>query len=428
MGSDEEDPDAQGVGLSTGSNTRFVSDSLHFTGIDLGDRARGASRRRYIRGSEEDDEDEDEDSHDDSSSDDDDYEEELAQLPPAEREEALLQMAMQRVERARIKGKTDVNLSKAELGAFQRHQKRLEREEERRRRASERKKRKEQRIAVPLTHLEPSSRKKKAIQPPPVSLQPRQDSLPRQISAGSQYSDVPDRQAYPPMGYFPPPAGTRVRPRSGTTTSQRPPSRAREDQRPVPYEHLQQLSAPGSRQPSDTVPLPRSSTGPLEEPWIPNVSPNASPRGRSSLDPFQFQIGGPRAAAPPGAGRPSRRHASGPSEMAYIPRRPVGAPSPARSRQVSQQAEDEDTSEDESEEEEEEEEDDEEEEDEEEEEESSSDDPAAGAQIRQPPRLRQPEVIVIEDPEPEPEPEPEPVRRAPAPARRKQPSRKQRRR
>ncbi|CAM1505667.1 Fc.00g113040.m01.CDS01 [Cosmosporella sp. VM-42] len=395
-----------GVGLSTGSNTRFVSDSLHFTGIDLGDREGGTPRRGLLKGSEEDEEDED------SSSEDDDYEEELAKLAPKHREGALVQIALQRIERAKARGRTDVNLSKEELTALERRRKRMEEEAARK---IERKKRKEQRIAVPLTHLEPISRKKKGHQSPPVSHLARQDSLPRHSSSNSNLSDAQDRQGYPPMGYFPPPTASRSRPRSGTASSQRPPSRAREDPRAAQYEYMQ--GRPVSRGASDSAVGARSAyMGPVEQPWVPNISPNASPSGgRQALDPFQFQVAGPRASMQPGAPAASRRHVPSPSEAAYMAQRRGAPPAATRSRQGSRRlTPDEETSEEESEEEDEE--DDEEDEEEEEEEgveESSSDDPTAGAQIREAHRRRQPEVIVVEDPEPEPEPEPEPVRKAP---------------
>lgn len=412
----DDDTDSQGVGLATGRNTRFVSDSLQFTGVDMGDRTRGTSRRGYIRGSEQDDEDDEDDEEEDSSSEDDDYEDELAQLSPAQREKALVQMALRRIERARAQGRTDVKLSQAELGALDRRRKRMEEEAERKRKAAERKKRREPRIAVPLEHLEPITRKKKSIQGPPVSLPlpPRQDSLPRQVSSTSTLGDGSDRQGYPPMGYFAPPAAPRSRPQSRTSSAQRPPSR-RADQRPTPFEYMQQPPSAG-RHASDSADGPM---GPLEEPWIPSISPTASPPGRAVLDPFQFQTGGPRAPKAAGGMSASRRHASGPADMPYVARRPVAAPTAPRRSQ--QPPSDEETSEEESSEEEEEDEDE-----EEEEEESSSDDIGSGAQIRQPPRRRRPEVIVVEDPEPEPEPEPEPVRKT-APASRRPAGGKRRR-
>lgn len=94
----------------------------------------------------------DEEEGDDSSDGEEDMERQLAQVPPKEREEFLVQSAMARIERARARGRDDVNLNKFELAALDRRRKRMER-------GGSKKKRKDQRVAVPLTQLEPVSRK-----------------------------------------------------------------------------------------------------------------------------------------------------------------------------------------------------------------------------------------------------------------------------
>jgi len=76
------------VGL-TRRGTRFVSDSLKFTGTDLGDRRSGLARRTP-QGHDDDTESEEDDE--------DDYD--LALLTPEQKEEALVQTAMARIERA----------------------------------------------------------------------------------------------------------------------------------------------------------------------------------------------------------------------------------------------------------------------------------------------------------------------------------------
>ncbi|KAH0601084.1 hypothetical protein MHUMG1_02085 [Metarhizium humberi] len=290
--------------------TRFVSDSLQFTGVDLGDRDSGTFRRRQFGASEDDSDatsdesDSEGESDDGEDSEDSDYLD-LSGLSPEEREEVLVQSAMQRINQAQATGQTDVHLRKEELEALAQRRKRMEEEERARRKkqrhsggGSDRKKKSEQRIAVPLTQFAPVSRKKKSSLPASMEFPPRQDSLPRQIAGGDLPADGRDRQGYPPMGYFPPPSASRSRPRSGTSSSQRPPSRARDE-----YEYS------SSR--------PRSSVGSLRD---------------THLDPFQYQTAGPHAPYPPGAAAASsRRHASGPSEVMHDQRRSTVNPPAARS-------------------------------------------------------------------------------------------------
>ncbi|KEY67618.1 hypothetical protein S7711_07815 [Stachybotrys chartarum IBT 7711] len=359
-------PIDEGAGLSMRRSTRFASDSLHFTGTDLGDRTRGTSRRRYYEDDDEDDEEETSSTDEDEA-----YEEELARLSPREREEIIVQNALQRIQRAQERGSTDVRLSKEEFTALERRKKRLEEEAERRQReaasGSERRKRRE-RVAIPISQFEPVTR--------------------RQTPSNHLLEDE-DHQVYPPMGYFPPPAGTRTRQRSGTSASQRPPSRVGAvDERgssPLNYDYMSRPSS-SHRHVSDSIPRPRSSRSIHQE------SPASS---RSGLDPFQFQTAGPRAPQIVGAAAASRRHASGPAEMTQALRRGAAPPAAARSSRGSRRATpDEDTSEEES----------------ETSEETSGDELGHGAQIIDPPtrvpppRGRASTIVVEESPERRPTP------------------------
>ncbi|OAA43177.1 hypothetical protein NOR_04544 [Metarhizium rileyi] len=294
--------------------TRFVSDSLQFTGIDMGERDSGTYRRRHLGASGDDDSDatsKESDSEDDSDdSEDSDYLD-LSGLSPEEREEVLVQSAMQRIKQAQANGQIDVHLRKEELEALTQRRKRLEEEERARRKkkrhsegGSDRKKKSEQRIAVPLTQLAPASRKKKSASSS-TEFPPRQDSLPRHTAGADLPPDGRNGQGYPPMGYFPPPSTSRARPRSGAASSQRPSSRARDE-----YEH-------SSSRPSSSVSRQRSSLGSIRD----------APR----LSPFQYQTAGPRAPYLQDA-VPSRRHVSGPSEFIYEQRRSTLTPPAARSR------------------------------------------------------------------------------------------------
>lgn len=245
--------DARGVGASSGA--RFASDPLRFTGVDMGNSERGLVRRGHYEESE--------DSEDDSeSSEDEEFEQYLAELASRDREEALVQSALHRIERAKARGRTDVDLNDEEMAALERRRKR----DEAAKKKKSSKKRKDSRVAVPLTQLEPSSRKKKDS----VSSQSRQQSR-----SNSNLVEDQDRHSRSSLGSFPP-TTTAGRPRSGTSTttsSQRPQSRVR---------------APStSRQPSDSSAIVR--------------------RGRNSSqapnDPFQFQVPGTQAPSPAGSWR-----------------------------------------------------------------------------------------------------------------------------
>lgn len=317
--------------------TRFVSDSLKFTGTDLGDRRSGTSRRGY-GGDTEDESSEEED--------DDDYD--LALLGPDEKEEALVQTAMMRIQKAQARGRSDVSLSKDELAALERRKQRQQEEAERAEKAErkERKKRKEhQRIAVPLTSLEPVSRKKKGS-----------------ASALGALESSADPAGQPPMGYFPPPGGRR--PRSGTTLSSRPSSRMMDERggSPFQYEYVQRPGSSAGRHVSDSVARPHSSRGRYHD---------ESLSSSRELDPFQFQTAGGRAPYP-GAAPASRR------DLQPLTRREAARST--RSSRAYDDSTDEDTDS-----------------------QSTSDDLNAGARIvREAPRAARSEIIV----EPEPEPEP----------------------
>lgn len=203
-----------------------------------------------------------------------------------EMEDFLVQSAMMRIERAQARGRSDVNLSKEELAALERRRERLEEEAERR----ERKKRRQQRVAVPLSHLEPVSRKKRSGQVSELSSQ-----LSSRQPSASDLSEVQERQGYPPMGYFPPPSASRTRTRAVTSASQRPTSRASDRESSFNFEYVQRPSTASNR--------------------------HVSEGNRNAPDPFQFQTEGPsHTLRSSGSTSSSRRQASGP-EVAYVTRR-----------------------------------------------------------------------------------------------------------
>ncbi|KAG5981373.1 hypothetical protein E4U55_002994 [Claviceps digitariae] len=387
----------RGVGLASRGNTRFVSDSLYFTGIDLGDRSSGTYRRRGYSDSENEDgygglywgegegEVESEEEDDDEGDDSDGANGYLAHLSPEEREEVLLRSALQLISRAQAMGESDVHLNRRELEAYGRYLQRVE-EEERARQEEKRKKKKrnagsgidkkkkdkEQRMAVPLTHLAPTSRKKRSCLASSTDFPPRQDSLSRQRSAIDLPPDGHEGKGYPPMGYFPPPSSaSHSRARSGATTSQRPPNAAREG-----YDYSSQ--PPSASRSQSSRGSPRSE------------ATNTSNRSHNNMNPFQFQTAGPRAPYPYGtAATASRRAVPGSTETMYEQPHETGTSATARSRHGSRRASyDEYTSEEQS----------------PSSEESTSDDRGNGAQIREPVgkvgrRGRSEAIIVEESPE-----------------------------
>lgn len=296
-----------------------------------------------------------------SEEDDDDYD--LALLGPEEKEEALVQTAMMRIQKAQARGRSDVSLSKDELAALERRKQRMREEAEKAERAEkkERKKRKEQqRVAIPLTSLEPVSRKSKK-------------GAASALGALESSADQ-DRSGQPPIGYFP--TGSRSRPRSGTSLSSRPPSRLMEERggSPFQYEYLQRPGSSTGRHVSDPHSRPHSSRGRYDD----------SPTSRE-VDPFQFQTAGPRAPYSSGAAAASRRHVSGPApDLQPLTRREAAGRRTRSSRAYDETSDEESDSQ------------------------STSDDLNAGARIREPLRGTRSEIIV----EPEPEPEPEPPKKS----------------
>ncbi|KJZ73592.1 hypothetical protein HIM_06925 [Hirsutella minnesotensis 3608] len=296
--------DARAVGRRNG---RFVSDSLEFTGIDLGDRSGDLTRRERYGGLDE--------TEDDGSTtcSDDDETDSGDELAGEENEEALVRSALQRIERARAKGKVDVKLNKQELAALERRRKRIEEEERRVRSAGgrSRKKPRAARIAVPLTHLEPVSRKRA----PAVS-----DPMPRHVSAGEVLDSPVRQQGQPQMGYFRSPSASTTRLPSGTTSS-RVSSHTHDARGQLP---ILRVPVPSSRHVSDSATRSYSR----------GSASGVGSLSRTQLDPFQYQTAGPRAVP---AGNPAiaKRYVSGPSEVLYE----------TRAESVARQSLDEETSE-----------------------------------------------------------------------------------
>lgn len=215
----------------------MASDDDDEDGQGLRNRETGAVRRSQRRYDSRDEEDSSSgDSYDEDYSDDQQDEED-------EWEAALVEKALYRINKAQAKGRTDVRLSKEEIKALERRQQRMEAEERRNRR------RRQERVAIPLSQFGSMARLGGSESgSTPVSRQP----------SGSETHD----EISPQMGYFPPPSGSRPRPKSTISTS-----------RPTSFHE------------------------------------------ESSKDPFKYQTAGPRAAnsAP-------KRHGSGQSDLSAMSR------------------------------------------------------------------------------------------------------------
>ncbi len=324
---DSDDSDTQGV--RGNRNTRFVSDPLHFTGVDLGE---GMARSRRSRGpppprsgggsSSEFHTDSDSNSGDES----DNYNSSSrkAQVGVGERENALVESALARIRRAQARGKKDVKLNQEELAALERRRERMQDEEHRRL------KEREQRFAVPIAQLEPPPPRKRSSEAAAPG-----GSLSRM--PGAFVESVPGPRD-------PSPDAPRSRPRSGTASARPtpPPRNSRRDRSvsPFRYSYVNSGNAnnapPAIRHTSDTAPRPRSTAQRLSprEDWVPNNGPAFLPslHPARTVDPFQYMTGGPHAPYHSPGAPAARRNVSGPPADAAYYAAAARTPPPAAAR------------------------------------------------------------------------------------------------
>ncbi|KAK1781214.1 PRA1 family protein-domain-containing protein [Copromyces sp. CBS 386.78] len=222
----------QGVGsglVSKVSGNRFASDPLRFTGIDMAKKDGGGARLRgkpHVYG-----EDTTDDDSEDSASD--------------EEDSLHLESALARIRRAQAKGKADVKLTKDELAAFERYQRRQNGEE---------RKKKEKRIAVPLGAL-------------------AQIEAPRSSSRGES-SRTPREQSPVPPGRLP----------SGGSTAT-----AEREQSSSPFNYSYVKDQPGPiRRSRDSPSYGDISPGASGSSPHHDVSRQASSSGSGIPDPFQY--------------------------------------------------------------------------------------------------------------------------------------------
>ena len=316
----DDDDDGQGVGL----NNTYPSDELHFTGEDLGLRIRRRRRHdhnyTYSSGSSDENSESEEQSGD------------SMQLALRDKEEMLVQRALERIRRAQMLGKTNVKLTQHEIDAL------------------ERKRRKEQ--AKPKSTEAPSKgadrrrssgyfgfmtkNDKKLGQRNSKDLIPRysksgSSSPARVTSPGMIVPGSDGNSSHVPFAYYAP---------SGSTPLGRS---SRSGSRSTSSHNLQQLSPPLAPNQShsqqrryvsvleSSQPSPSSRSPPLPR-RLPD-DPNWIPRPRSASsnqpypsEPFQYQTHSPPLPQMPVQYSQGRRNVSGPPEVQYSSVRRVVPP------------------------------------------------------------------------------------------------------
>ncbi|ERF75093.1 hypothetical protein EPUS_04875 [Endocarpon pusillum Z07020] len=328
---DSDDDDAgQGVELELAvSQRRHVSDELHFTGVDLGS---SRVRRRKANAYDED--------SDYSEDDDDDGQAPNMQIMLREKEDLLVERALERIRRARMLGKTNVKLSQAEVDALERAE-RIQKQPDPSRnvkgkqvattrpRAQERKRSKTDKPSTstpPLKAIEPKRKAKSSSQEEP---RPSYPAIP-----GPDYGQSSGAMVYAPPGYY---TGTAQRPRSSSSKSRSRTASSqslRQPQQQTPsipqYQHPYHAGRYFSNPDTAYAGLPPSNPSLRSDPSNPNWEPRA--RSASNLVPYpvdqppyplyqppppQFDPRDPRFAVPPGP-----RIASGPPDMYPVPQIP----------------------------------------------------------------------------------------------------------
>ena len=307
---DSDSDDDQGVALD-GS---FAGDELQFTGADLGAYMRNRQTKKFRYDSETSDEDENLNVTENSGG--------MMQLALRDKEELLVQKALERIRRAQALGKTNVKLSQPELDAL------------------ERKRRKDRSKQKPSgTNVRPSDKRRASGTSSPA-LKEQKSGNQRRISSLSRHDrvDTPTAdytsnlspglplpsysgQSYAPLGYYPPanPLSQFIGPDSNSRHSPR-------QQRITPNvpqntkvrdKHNRNSSNIASANNSPSLDVPDASRRLPDDPgWSPR------PRSASSnhpyvVDPYQYQQYSPPLPQMPPQYTQSRRVVSGPPDVPY---------------------------------------------------------------------------------------------------------------
>ena len=328
--SDDYDDDGQGAGL----NNTYPSDELHFTGADLG-LGNGRRQRRdhhYISSSGSSEE---EDELEQRSGD-------TTQLALRDKEEMLVQRALERIRRAQMLGKTNVKLTRPEIDALERKR----RKEQAKPKGAEKSSRGADRrrstgfFSKPVNNDKGGKRNSGDLIPryssKSGSSSPARATPPGMLVPGANSNSSYITFAYhPPQSSSPAPQGRLSRSGSRSTSLHN----LQQLSPPLPSNqpHAQQrryVSVPGLTQlppTSHSPPLPRRL--PDDPNWIPR------PRSATSTEPyptkpFQYQTHSPSLPQAQVQYRQARRDVPGPPEVQYssvrripLPARPYAAPS-----------------------------------------------------------------------------------------------------
>jgi PRA1 family protein 1 len=337
----EDEDDGQGVDLGPGfQQKRFASDELRFTGIDLSSRAQQGRHNVNDEDSDYSDDDHFEDDEDGGRG-------SQTQLALRDKEDYLVQTALERIHRAQMLGKRNVRLSQDEMKALDAFERKRAQQQQPQMSPAKSKEKKSG-----WSRPKPEEKKKskeRTSTPPKITTGPSRSSRGRASGTSPEesappypllpYHDYPQSgaQPSPPLGYYTAPAvrpsGSSSRPSSRSASSQ---SLRQQQQQPLtpplpPYSHPYQQPryyavpdqlqpAPGSGSSPRMPPLPR----PL--PDDPNWAPRA--RSTSNLVPYPPDQYAYQAYAPPGAqidpryAMQGRRHISGPPDVHYPSMRP----------------------------------------------------------------------------------------------------------
>ncbi|KAI9839652.1 MAG: hypothetical protein M1819_002278 [Sarea resinae] len=325
---DSEDDDYYRVRRGSEPQRRFVSDELRFTGLDLG-QARNAT-------------------YDDSSySDELDVGEEeavtvqLALRDIRDKEEILVERALQRIRRAQLKGESNVTLTRSELDALER--KRMQTRDP----AMPQGKKGGPRSA---SSGQPSRRavSDRQYRPPQETMRPRAGTTTAYPDTSSAYASgtVPpgfaaplrgDEAAYVARGYGGHSASLPPSPTLRSSFPHSPPSPRRQRQ----YQESRYYSVPETLQPSSRPQSSSSRTLPDDPNWIPRSRSASSTPAVHPIDALAYQthqpsrgFSGPpevqyssvRRAPPYPAGATGGHTMPASSSDPTLARRPVGAP------------------------------------------------------------------------------------------------------
>ena len=302
---DSDSDDEQGVDLD-GS---FAGDELQFTGADLGAYMRNRQTKKFRYDSETSDEDEDLSFTEKSGG--------IMQLALKDKEELLLQKALERIRRAQALGKTNVKLSQPELDAL------------------ERKRRKDQSKRKPSgTNLRPNDKRRAsgtsspALKEQKSGYQKKIKSLPRHDREDTPSADYTTNASlgqslpghsgpsYASLGYYPSAnldtdSNSRHSPRQQRITSNVPQHTKTRDKHKRNTSGLASAKNPPYLDESDA-----SRRLPDDPRWSPR------PRSASSshpyvVDPYQYQQHSPPLPQMPPQYTQNRRVVSGPPNVPY---------------------------------------------------------------------------------------------------------------